>query len=225
MKKSVLWVVLYSIFLGLFNLVFFTFGGTDHCATVWLSYGFIHAAYLTVAITSLTAFNKSSVPTLGFALSTIALAYFLAELAVGLIFILIGADILKFALVVQVILLGIFLAMFVANLIANIQTNENLAQSKAGAAFAKGCASKIRALSGKLSDNSAEKELERLGDTFYSSPVKSINATREIESTILREISNLEYAVMADDAKNAKLLIKKISSLIDERNRRIKAVN
>lgn len=225
MKKSALWVILYTIFLGLFNLVFFTFGGTDHCASVWISYVFIHIAYITVAVTSVTMFDKSSVPTFGYALSTIALAYFLAELGVGLIFIIIGADITKFALTVQIILLGIFLALFVLNLIANIQSGEHNAQSKAGTAFVKGCSSRIKALSGKLSDKSTDKELERLSDTFYSSPVKTIESNKEIEINILGKIAQLEHMAISDNNDDAKMLIKEITILVEERNRRIKAVN
>ena len=52
MKKiNVLWTILYLIFLIVFNLIFYMVGGTDHPASVWISYFFIHFAYVMLVCT------------------------------------------------------------------------------------------------------------------------------------------------------------------------------
>ena len=50
-KKNVLWILLDLVFLIVFNVVFFVAGGTDHPASVWISYGFIHFSYIMLLIT------------------------------------------------------------------------------------------------------------------------------------------------------------------------------
>ena len=50
-KKTVLWIILDLIFLAIFNTVFFVMTGLQHPASVWISYGFIHFAYLMVIVT------------------------------------------------------------------------------------------------------------------------------------------------------------------------------
>ena len=67
-KKSVLWILLDLVFLAVFNTVFFVAGGTDHTASVWISYGFIHFAYLMVLVTPFLIRKSSSAAVFGFSL-------------------------------------------------------------------------------------------------------------------------------------------------------------
>lgn len=50
-KKSLLYILLDLIFLAVFNTVFFVVGGTEHPASVWIAYGFIHFSYIMVLVT------------------------------------------------------------------------------------------------------------------------------------------------------------------------------
>jgi len=50
-KKTVLWIILDLIFLAIFNAMFFILGGREHNVSVWLSYAFIHFAYLMLILT------------------------------------------------------------------------------------------------------------------------------------------------------------------------------
>ena len=53
MKTNILKVIVALIFLVLFNVLFFVLGGTEQSQVNWVSYGFIHAAYLMILITPL----------------------------------------------------------------------------------------------------------------------------------------------------------------------------
>src|SRR5699024_4531039 len=101
-KKSVLWILLDLIFLAVFNTVFFVAGGTDHTASVWISYGFIHFAYLMVLVTPFLIRKSSSAAVFGFSLYSISSTYFLLEFVVGLIFIFMKSESYKASLIVQV---------------------------------------------------------------------------------------------------------------------------
>ena len=46
-----LWMMMDLIFIIIFNAMFFILGGTDHSVSVWISYGFIHFAYLMLIVT------------------------------------------------------------------------------------------------------------------------------------------------------------------------------
>ena len=48
MKSSIIKIIISLVFLALFNAMFFILGGTKHTDIEWVSYGFIHAAYLMV---------------------------------------------------------------------------------------------------------------------------------------------------------------------------------
>ena len=45
-RKNTMWSILYLIFLVVFNFIFYTLGGINRPASVWISYFFIHFAYL-----------------------------------------------------------------------------------------------------------------------------------------------------------------------------------
>ena len=87
-KKSVLYILLDAIFLIVFNTVFFVLGGTNHPASVWMSYGFIHFSYVMVLITPFLIRKSSSAAVFGFSLYSISATYFIVEFIAGLIFIL-----------------------------------------------------------------------------------------------------------------------------------------
>ena len=112
-KKSALWIILDLVFLIVFNTVFFVAGGFEHPASVWLSYGFIHFAYLMVIATPFLIRKSSSAAVFGFSLYSISSTYFLVEFIVGLIFVFLRQESVKAALIVQVIIAGIYAQFFV----------------------------------------------------------------------------------------------------------------
>ena len=87
-KKSILYILLDLVFLAVFNTVFFVVGGTDHPASVWISYAFIHLAYIMVVATPILTRKSSSASVFGFSLYSISAAYFLTEFVLGLVFVL-----------------------------------------------------------------------------------------------------------------------------------------
>lgn len=124
MKKiNILYMLLDSLFLIVFNLLFFTFGDASTFNTsVWISYGFIHFAYLTLLCTPLFVRISSEAHTYKRPLYLITTCYFIIELITGIALILIAPETVKAAIIIQVILAAIFCGLLLVNLIANEHT-------------------------------------------------------------------------------------------------------
>ena len=71
MKSSIIKIIISLAFLALFNALFFLLGGTKHTDIEWVSYGFIHVAYLMVLLTPLFCLgNPQGVGSVGQPLSS-----------------------------------------------------------------------------------------------------------------------------------------------------------
>lgn len=224
-KKNILWILLDIVFLAVFNTVFFMVGGTDHPASAWISYGFIHFSYLMILVTPFLIRKSSSQAVFGFSLYSVSAVYFFVEFIVGLVFIFIGSESYKTSLVVQVIISGIYAVMLISNLIANEYTADSVEQHEDEVAYIKNAASRVKMLMGKASDKKANKEIERAYDLLHSSPSKSNNAVAPLESAILRAIYELESAVSSKDEDAIFSKSREIISLAETRNDELKKLN
>lgn len=221
-KKSVLWIILDLIFLVVFNTVFFVTTGFDHPASVWLSYGFIHFAYLMVLITPFLIRKSSSADVFGFSLYSISSTYFLIEFIVGLIFIFIGSESIKTSLIVQILIAGIYAVMLLSHLIANESTADSIERHEEEVSYIKTASSRVKQLVGKLDNKKANKEVEKVYDLLHSSPTRTISSVHSLEMEIKNIISDLESAVAAKDNDTAITLAGKLLQVIEERNRKIR---
>ena len=221
-KKSVLWILLDLIFLVVFNTVFFVAGGTDHTASVWISYGFIHFAYLMVLVTPFLIRKSSSAAVFGFSLYSISSTYFLLEFVIGLIFIFMKSESYKAALIVQVIVAGIYAVLLLSHLIANEHTADSVERHEEEVAYIKTASSRVKALIGKANDKKANKEIEKAYDTLHSSPSKTVATVRSIESNVMNKVAELEGAVSDQDTATIITTAGEIVALMEERNRKIR---
>lgn len=221
-KKSVLWILLDLIFLAVFNTVFFVAGGTDHTASVWISYGFIHFAYLMVLVTPFLIRKSSSAAVFGFSLYSISSTYFLLEFVIGLIFIFMKSESYKASLIVQVIVAGIYAVLLLSHLIANEHTADSVERHEEEVAYIKTASSRVKALIGKANDKKANKEIEKAYDTLHSSPSKTVATVRSIESNVMNKVAELEGAVSDQDTATIITTAGEIVALMEERNRKIR---
>lgn len=224
-KKSILYILLDLVFLAVFNTVFFVAGGTEHPASVWIAYGFIHFSYLMVLVTPFLIRKSSSQAVFGFSLYSVSTVYFFVEFVVGLIFIFIGSDSYKSSLVVQVIIAGIYAVMLISNLIANEYTADSVEKHEDEVAYIKNASSRVKMLVGKATDKKANKEIEKAYDLLHSSPSKSTSIVKALEQQITNKVTDLEDAVTADDATMIITIAGEIVALTEERNRKLRISN
>ena len=105
-KTKSLWLLIHLLFLGVFNTIFFLIKGVDNPASVWISYGAIHFAYIVTWVLSFRAVPRASLFGLGFL--TAIHSYFWVEFIVGIFFIALGLEDWKFAFITQLLIFFIF---------------------------------------------------------------------------------------------------------------------
>jgi len=224
-KTNVLWIILNLIFLVIFNAVFFVVGGIDHKISVWISYGFIHFAYFMLIVTPVLTRKSKSSALFGFSLYSISSIYFLLELVVGVIFILISFDGYKVAMLVQLIIAGIYGIMLIANMIVNEKTANSEEKRQYEIDYVKKASTQIKGLLGQIQDRDTKKKVEKVYDALYSSPVKSHPNVAQMENRILESINELEDVIFTGDNESIISLTNLLWSAINERNMRLKTLN
>lgn len=224
-KKSVLYILLDLIFLVVFNVIFFVVGGTEHLASVWISYGFIHFSYLMIMVTPFLIRKSSSAAVFGFSLYSVSVVYFFVEFITGLIFVFVNSESYVPALIVQTILAAVYAILLITNMIANENTADSIEKHEDEVAYIKTVASRVKQLMGKANDKTANKEIEKVYDLLHSSPSHSVATVKLLEEQIKNMITDLEGAVLANDTTTIITISGEIIELVEERNRKIRISN
>lgn len=225
-RTNVFRLLLGSIFLIVFNVLFFMFVYTkDIKDTVWISYGFILFAYILLLITPLLIRRGSADYIYSRPLHAITTAYFFIELAVGVTLILRFPDNFMLTVTSQVILAAIFLVWLLTHLIANEHTAKSVQQHVIELEYVKESASRIKSISRQVKDQPINKKVEKLYDLIHSSPVKSDYNVYPLEQEIIGEIALLENAVRLNKLEQIGFIADRTYSLAEERNRKLQILN
>ncbi len=221
-KTNILWIILNLVFLLIFNVLFFMLGGFEHNMSVWVSYAFIHFSYLMLLITPKLISKGKSSAIFGFSLYTISSVYFLIEFIIGMIFILIAPENSKYISLVHLLITGLYLVMLISNMIANESTAVADEKRELQIDFIKNTSTRLKSIMGIVSDKNARKEIEKVFDVLYSSPVKVHPNLEEIEINILQNIYELEDAVSNENNVAIVQISKSLLSMVNDRNMRLK---
>lgn len=221
-KKSVLWILLDLVFLIVFNIVFFVMGGAQHPASVWISYGFIHFAYIMLVVTPFLIRKSSSAAVFGFSLYSISSAYFFAAFIVGVIFIAVHPENYKWSLIVQVVIAGFYAIMLISNMIANEHTADSIERHEMELQYVKESSAMLKGIMEMAPDKALKKKIEKAYDLLHSSQVKSSGAVRDYEVTVMDLIEVLEQNVARNDVAAANTTLDIIMKNANERNRRLR---
>jgi len=224
-KKNVLWIVLDLIFLIIFNAIFFMAGGSEHPTSVWISYGFIHFAYLMLIFTPFMIRKSKSSFVFGYSLYSISAIYFFIEFVTGIIFILISPETFQSAFLVQLSIAGLYGIVLISNMIANEHTADTEEKSQSQIAFVKDASIKIKGLLELISDKETKKKVEQVYDTIYSSPVKTHPNLEQVEKRILQSINDIELAVTTENKDEIISISKSLLLSINERNNLLKTMH
>ena len=90
-------------------------------------------------------------------------------------------------------------------------------------AFIKNASSRVKKLLDKLDDKKANKAIEQVYDLLHSSPTKSCVAAQGYETDIMNKIAQLEDYVSSKDRDSAVKIAGEITSLSEERNRKVRS--
>lgn len=224
-KTNTLWVMMDSIFLIIFNALFFVLGGTDHTMSVWISYGFVHFAYFMLLATPFLVCEGKSAAVFGFSLYAISSMYFFIELIAGVIFILVSPENYKAPLLVQLCIAGIYAVFLISNMIANERTAEAEEKRQYEIDYVKKAAAEIASIMNGISDRDTKRKVEKVYDAINASPVKSHTNLLSLESQILVAIANLRSVIGTNNKETIISQSDALLTMINERNRQLKLYN
>ena len=224
-RKNALWIILEIVFPAIFNVIFFTVGGTVHIASVWISYAFIHFAYLMLLLTPKLIRQGKSSTVFGFSLYSISSVYFLVEFIAGMVFILLSPEKYLFAFILQLCIAGLYVIVLVSNLIANEHTAKAEEERQNQILFIKDISAKIKKLIKSAKDKEAKKNLEQLYDAVSSSPVKSHPNLKETEDRILFSIHLLEESIASGNKDDVTVTVQSLLMSMEERNNLLKMLH
>ena len=193
-KKNILTIILESVFIVAFNVLFFLNGGTQHVAAVWTAYGFLHFAYLMVLITPLIASKGSTTVLSKTTTYTISLLFFIVELLFAIVTFITKTERIKMVISIETVLCAIYVIILVINLLTDDSIANKQKRHESENDFIKGISNQIKYIQTQVSDNNAKKKLESLYSLAHSSPSKSRESMKFYENEIVRNISLLEDA-------------------------------
>lgn len=213
------------IFLILFNAVFFIADGIEYTTSAWISYGFIHFAYFMLIFARKMAPKGIDVFILKLPLLSISSIYFIVIFALGIFFILVPPESYKTALLILLIITGLYGVVLVFYINANKYTADTVKERQLHANYIKQASSDLKGLLDNISERTLKAKIENIYDVLSSSPVKSHPSLTQEEAKILMTIEALKKAVLVGNESEIISLTDSLLLSINERNRQLKVYN
>lgn len=225
MKKNTMRAgLILLITMAVFNVVVFVLPHKFN-ATFWTGYAFTMAAFLLQILFAFIAFGKSDnlkKVFMGFSIAQLGTTYLFLQLIWGLVCIFVPGIAVTIAVVVSVILLGLYLVFIIAAVSGREMVNATEEKVAAKTFYIKSIQTDIDLLIEKTDDALLKKNLKDLADTVKYSDPMSNEALFGIELKIEAKTAELSYAVESGDSENAYTLIRELQLLFSERNKKSK---
>lgn len=221
MKKTFFTVLIGLVFLVAFNVLFFFLGGIERTITEWISYGFIHFAYLCILLSPLFCKKKRGHTVLNASLYLRAFIYFIIALIAGIVFIAWNPEEILWPSIVQGIIVTIFLIMQLMSVVANEVTKESLNRQNKEKVYIKELASSIRGTMQQVQDQNIRKKLRDIYEVLDNASIGSCYEAEEIELQLAANVNalcanapNFSPSQIDNSILTIKELLKKRNSII-----------
>jgi len=191
MKKIILLVVISLIFLISFNLLFFLLGGVERTTTEWISYGFIHFAYLCILLIPLFCKKKKGRTVLNASLYLRSLFYFIVALIAGIVFITWNPEEILWPTIIQTVIAATFLIMQLMSVTANEVTDESLERQSKEKVYIQELASNMRETMQSAQDPEVRKKLRGVYEVLNNASIGSCPEAEEIELQLAANVNAL----------------------------------
>ena len=210
------------VFLVVFNVLFFVIGGTVHTAGTWVSYGFIHAAYLFILAIPLYAKYGRGMSVLIYGLYYKAIIYFLIELVLGIVLMVMSIEDPKWPAIIQGVLMAAFVLSQILVHLVNISTASSMKKQKEESLFIQTLAQRVKFCLAEVADAEAHKQLVRCYDAINNCSLQSFPEAEMAELDMRNAVETLCSAVDAQNNEQIILASKKVLRAVQERNAVIK---
>ncbi|WP_308602191.1 hypothetical protein [uncultured Fibrobacter sp.] len=230
MKRNVLQIILYAVFVLAFNTAFFMISGTNHTSSVWLCYVLLHLAYVVFVLTPIFEAKGKTAYISNLTTYSISLAFLGLEFILLILVLIIEAknwDAINGANTVIVLLQVFFTSVFIIALAVNLFANDSIAKKQAihdaENSFIKGFAAKLKYIESIVGDSKLKNKVNDLYSIAHSSPVKSSEIVQAQETAMNVDIDELEKSVDNQNFESSVALIEKITRELNKRNIILKA--
>ena len=225
MKTNIYKIIIGLLFLIVFNLLFFILGGTSHSTSEWISYGFIHGAYVLLLATPLfNGKNKAGETVMIASLYLRALIYFVIELIVGLVFIEFNTENYFWPTMVQGLILFVFLLFQFMGVVANKASSMSLSQQKSEKDRIQQLSEKLRSAIFEVNDPKLRKDIERCYESLRNSTIQSRPDATDTELNLENAVYSLCQSVNSGDVELVKDNLKRLQTSIRDRNNNVSRI-
>lgn len=225
-KKNILTIILDSIFIVAFNILFFVNAGTYHNTAVWTCYVFLHFSYLMFLITPLIETKGKTTYLSRLSTYSISFSYFFLELVFAVIvFALDEVFGTKFVVSIQTTFTAIYLTLLVSNLLTNDASEKKQVRHDIENDFVKTISAKAKYIESITQNAKLKNRINNLYYTIHSSPIKSSAEVAVYENKISDLLHDLENAVTQTNEEKTNELIGEIERLVAKRNFILKSHN
>lgn len=218
MKKRALIIILLSLFLVLFNVMFFLLGGHEGAnASCWISYGAIHLSYLLMVFSPLIVRGLKSDRIFGVPLTVVSTGYFCLEFVIGLIFILFNPEGWKTAFLIQLILFVIYAALALIVLIAGAAAEESEKEKVAPGVFVNKAGELLSDAIKRAPEGEARDAVNAAAYALSMTPAFSREDVLGIEGQIISRIKDVRVAAEKKDDRAVIACAGDVRGMIEQR--------
>lgn len=219
MKKKVLLIILESLFLIIFNVMFFLLNGHIGAhASRWISYVGIHMAYAMMIVTPIILKNSRTETAFGLPISGISACYFVAEFIIALLFILFNPTGWKASFLIQLILLAIYALFVLALLIADASAREKEAKKLQTGKFIGAAKDELNAIMKKTRNSEIIAVLDNIRAKLEVSPLDSAAEALDVEDEIMKQLKRVKVSAEMKDVSRITDDVNDTIELIEKRN-------
>ncbi|MBO6131584.1 MAG: hypothetical protein J6P28_06430 [Treponema sp.] len=220
-KKIFLTIILDTIFVIVFNLLFFLNGAYNIWKAIWICYAFLHFSYLMVLLTPIIEVSGKTSKLTSYSIS---LSYFLIELifTMSVYFKKFNKPILSAS--AQIIITAIYLVVLISNIFVNDSIATKQTEHDIQNNFIKSISIKTKLIESITVDTALKNKVNNLHYLIHSSPIKTCAEVAVYESKLQEQIEDLESLVTKDkDTASKKIL--EITETLNKRNNLLKIKN
>ena len=226
-KRTILTIILDSVFVVAFNALFFLHGGAHSAVSAWVCYGFLHFAYLMVLVTPLIESGGKTASLSRLTTYSISLSYFAINFVFALFIFFYGNSDGAIIDITPVVSIEIIVTtLYVIILATNLLTNDTIAKKQAvhdaDNAFIKTISAKAKYIETLAVGQTLKNRLNDLYATAHASPIRSSSEVTVYEEKIITLLDELEKNVEQANTEKSAELIGEIGRLLNKRNVMIK---
>ena len=208
-------VIIKFILLAMFNISFYSITKASCTLSMWISYGFIHFAFLMFFLEPLFVQNsKNSKHVVIESITLLTIIYFFCSLSVG-IFFLINPLLVVYQYSIEVFVTGIYLIILIITVVINNKIAKNESEFLADKQFLTTVFVKAEFIKSNVTD---KKLLMNLQEQTKYSPVKSSEIVRNYENELIKILDDITLNIDALQEIELNDKIETCKNLLNQRN-------